>query len=117
MITMENKKIYYLKDIAVVLGLTPGAVRMRLHRGDVENGNFPAPFRLGGPGCRLSWRPQDVDLFLEQKALEVRVVAPAVASKIKTQTPKDISPPPRRRGRPKKSDSVAVRRGGTYAIA
>ena len=107
---MPKRKLYFLKDVAELFGLSEGAVRMRLHRGDDVRGHFPPPFRLGGAGCKLVWIQENVDEFLLQKSKETLVKRLRQEERDKVQFPPSDRQPPRPRGRPKKAATVLARR-------
>lgn len=96
---MENKETLVLgvPEVASLLGMSPRALRMRLHRGV----GAPLPTRLGG---RLAWRRKDVESWLENQAVSSGAAyysskAPDPSCTLQTQQNST-----RRRGRPRKEN-------------
>lgn len=59
---MNQQIVYYVPDIAKILGKTESAVRNHIRRRDWSA--IPSPVRIGG---RLAWRQTDIDQWLEDK--------------------------------------------------
>ena len=80
-VTNDLEPALDIRDIATMLGCTPGAVHVRLSRDGVRRGTVPPPTRIGK---RLLWWPEAVRQWRAQQ-----VARPAEA----------VAPP--RRGRPR----------------
>ena len=93
---MEKRETLILgvEEVADLLGMTPRALRMRLHRGV----GAPRPMRLGGSRT-LAWKRQDVEAWID---LQAAAAGADYATQSAAPSPQDSS---RRRGRPRKADS------------
>ncbi len=90
---MDGEILLTSKDICRLFKISDEALRQRLLSN--PGVTIPRPFKLGS---RLFWRPQDVEKWIEQRAAAAGSAIPEPAA------PQD--PPRRRRGRPRKSETV-----------
>lgn len=82
-------------DVANVLGCSIGALRQKMRRGFA-----PKPFRIG---ARMVWRPEDVDVWLEQQAVAAGGAYATPVEKVRKGISESVPQRPKR-GRPRKSD-------------
>lgn len=63
---LSELRLLSLTDLAPVLGVTPTALRIRIHRGGIETGSVPPPLNMDG--TKYFWSIMTVRDWLTAKA-------------------------------------------------